>query len=96
MIMQCRKCKRTMDLWEFLTYIEAFFIKIISVAAVPFLIDAIKNKLSTRGIIDSKMAGLANNFEIICPNCKKYVCWDSAAEIESIQLNQERESESCK
>ena len=96
MIMRCRECKRTMDLWEFLAYVEAFFLKAISAAAVPFIMQAIKDQFSTRGIIDSHMAGLANNFEIACPNCKKYVCWDSAAEIESIPLSQEQESESCK
>jgi hypothetical protein len=96
MIMRCRKCKRTMDLWEFLTYVEAFLIRTIIAAAVPFIMQAIKEKLLTRGAIDSHMAGLANNFEIVCPHCKKYVCWDSAAEIESIPLSQERESETCK
>lgn len=96
MMMQCRKCKRTMDLWEFLTYVEAFFMKIISAAAVPFIMTAIKNQFSRKGIIDSHMAGLANNFEIVCPNCKKYICWDSAAEIKSKELNQKRESEACK
>jgi hypothetical protein len=85
-----------MDLWEFLTYVEAFLIRTIIVAAVPFIMDAIKNQFSTRGAIDSHMAGLANNFEIVCPNCKKYICWDSAPEIEPMQLSQERESEECK
>lgn len=96
MIMQCRKCKRAMDLWEFLTYVEAFLIRTIIAAAVPFMMQAIKDKLLTRGAIDSHMVGLANNFEIVCPNCKKYVCWDSAAEIEPIQLSEKWEPESCK
>lgn len=76
--MKCRKCGRTMDLWEFATYVEAYFIKLVAAAAVPFIVTAIKQKLSsgTRGIIDSSMAGLANNFEIACPKCKKPNCWD--------------------
>ncbi len=96
MIIQCRKCKRAMELWEFLTYVEAFFMKIIvSEAAVSFIMLAIKNQFSKKGIIDSHMVGLANNFKIACPHCKKHVCWDSASEIKAKALNQKGESEAC-
>ena len=82
MKMTCRKCGRGMDLSEFLTYTESYLIKAIEVAAVPLLVLAIKRLFATetRGFLDSHMAGLANNFKIVCPNCKKYVCWDPTPE----------------
>lgn len=85
MYMKCRNCGRLMDLWEFLTYAEAYFIKIISAASIPFLIAAIKDRLSTstKDVLGSSMAGLANNFAIACPVCKKAdEPWDPLPEIE--------------
>ncbi|MFH1643635.1 MAG: hypothetical protein ABIA74_00470 [bacterium] len=79
--MNCCKCDREMSLTEFLTYAEAYLLKFIVPAALPFLISAINQKLSdkTRGIIDESMAGLANNFAIACPNCKAIDCWYPAS-----------------
>jgi len=90
MKMKCRKCGRIMDLWKFATYVEAYFIKLVAAAAVPFIVTAITQKLSsgTRGIIDSSMDGLANNFEIACPKCKKPNCWDPAPGEEKSKTSQ--------
>lgn len=74
MIMKCRTCDYEMGLPEFLTYAEAYLIKTLVVAAaIPLLIAMMQKTLSTqtRGLIDGTMAGLANNFSITCPNCKK-------------------------
>ena len=82
MMIKCRFCNKTMDLAEFLTYSEAYLIKTLIIAtAIPLLIALIRNQLSTptRGVIDSTMAGLANNFAIGCPNCKRAdEPWDPA------------------
>ena len=73
-----------MDLWEFLTYAESYFLKILVATAVPFIILAIKQALAsaTRGIIDSQMAGLANSFSITCPKCKIIEGWDPVPDSE--------------
>lgn len=74
MIMKCRKCDYEMELSEFLAYAEAYLIKTLVVAtAIPLLIAMIRNAFSspTKGFIDGTMSGLANNFAISCPNCKK-------------------------
>lgn len=70
-----------MGLAEFLIYGEAYLIKLIAPALVPFMIAAIAQKLSAdtkgtvdsekRGIIDESMSGLAKNFSIACPNCEQ-------------------------
>ena len=72
----CNKCDRVMGLVEFLTYVEAYFLKLIVPAAVSFIIGAIASKISketnkSKGIIDESMSGLANNFSIECPHCKQ-------------------------
>ena len=79
--MKCSKCEREMGLAEFLTYVEAYFLKLIAPAAISFIISAISQKFSstTRGIVDESMAGLANNFAITCPNCKAVDCWYPAS-----------------
>ena len=62
---------------------------------LPFLIDAIKQKLKTetKGFFDSTMAGLANNFAIACPGCKRAdTPWDPAPEKKPRQLKQKSES----
>ncbi|MFA6527039.1 MAG: hypothetical protein WCT20_01305 [Candidatus Babeliales bacterium] len=80
--MKCSNCGREMGLAEFLTYAEAYFLKLIIPATVPFLIAALANEISnktkgavvdgqTRGVIDQSMSGLANNYSIACPHCKK-------------------------
>jgi hypothetical protein len=75
--MKCAECDREVGLVEFLTYVEAYFLKHIVPAAIPFLIAAITQKFSnkpaheTKGIIDETMSGLANNFSITCPNCQQ-------------------------
>ena len=74
MIIKCRVCDYEMGLPEFLTYAEAYLIKTLVVAvAIPLLIAMMHNKFSTptRGFVDGTMAGLANNFSVACPNCKK-------------------------
>src|SRR5215510_10375747 len=74
MFMKCRKCDYEMGLAEFLAYAEAYLIKTLVVAtAIPLLISMMQNYLSTptREFVDGTMAGLANNFSIACPNCKK-------------------------
>ena len=81
--MNCSECGREMGLAEFLTYAEAYFLKLIIPTAIPFIISAINHKLSnetnnTRGVIDESMAGLANNFSIACPHCKQ-VDWYPAS-----------------
>ena len=68
-----------MGLAEFLTYPEAYLMKLIAPSVVSFIVGAISYKLSTgtkgmidsetRGMIDNSMAGLAKNFSIACPNC---------------------------
>jgi len=68
-----------MGLAEFLTYPEAYLLKLIAPTLVPIFIaalaQAISNKTTktfddrTRGFIDESMAGLAKNFSIECPNC---------------------------
>lgn len=100
MKMTCRNCGRKMGLWEFLTYIETYFIKLVAAASIPFLIAAIKDRLSrekgpaeTRGIIDESMAGLANNFAIACPGCKRAdEPWDPVQDKKSKKINQENET----
>ncbi len=79
--MKCCKCEREMGLAEFLTYVEAYLLKLIAPAAITFIISAITHKFSneTRGIVDESMAGLANNFAITCPNCKAVDCWYPAS-----------------
>ncbi len=86
--MKCGNCGREMGLMEFLTYVEAYFLKTIVPATIPFLLAAIATKLSigtkeinigkTRGVIDTSMAGLSNNFSITCPHCKQ-VDWYPAS-----------------
>jgi len=81
--MKCRHCNRKMDFVEFLTYPAAYFLKLIAPAVIPAVIAAILRELSVqnKGVIDSGMAGLANNFEIACPECKKVdKPWDPAPE----------------
>lgn len=64
-----------MELAEFLTYPEAYLLKLIAPTLVPIFISALALKISkiteTRGFIDESMAGLAKNFSIECPNCGK-------------------------
>lgn len=44
----------------------------------------------TRGWVDSSMAGLANNFAIACPNCKRSDdAWDPAPIEKPKKLKQE-------
>jgi hypothetical protein len=83
-----------MGLPEFLTYAETYLLKIIVVTAIPFLIAAIKQKLSTetRGFIDGSMAGLANNFKITCPNCKQVENWYPASGKKPKKVKQKNES----
>ena len=87
MMMKCRYCKKKMDLAEFLTYAEAYLIKNILIAtAIPLFIAMMKHWLltPTKGLIDSTMAGLANNFAMECPQCKRSdKPWDPAPEKES-------------
>ncbi len=80
--MRCDKCGKEMHLFEFLTYAEAYLLKAIVIASVPFVLAAIKNLLltPTRGLINDTMAGLANNFKIKCPKCKKRCCWEALSE----------------
>ncbi len=76
---KCNNCGREMGLTEFLTYPEAYLMKLIIPLVVPFIVTAIANEIATRakasaggetrGIIDNSMAGLAQNFSIACPNC---------------------------
>ena len=76
---KCCNCDREMGLTEFLTYPEAYLMKLIIPLVVPFIVTAIANELAfrskapaggkTRGVIDNGMAGLAKNFSIACPNC---------------------------
>jgi len=78
---KCCNCDREMGLTEFLTYPEAYLMKLIIPLVVPFIVTAIANELAsrtnesvggaTRGVIDNGMAGLAKNFSISCPNCGK-------------------------
>ena len=94
MVMQCRNCKRKMDLVEFLAYASSCLIKIVIVpTVVPLLIECIKEYILsvTRGPIGCGMAGIANSFSIACPKCKKFnQTWDPALEEE-----EKRKSVSC-
>lgn len=96
MMMKCRYCKKKMDLAEFLTYAEAYLIKNVLVAvAIPLFIAMIKHWLSTptKGFIDSTMAGLANNFAMECPQCKRAdKPWDPAPVKKPKTLKQENEN----
>ncbi|MCF7799991.1 hypothetical protein K9L05_03995 [Candidatus Babeliales bacterium] len=92
----CNKCSREMGLVEFLTYVEAYFLKLIVPAAVSFIISAVANKLSketseSRGIIDETMSGLANNFSIECPHCKQ-IDWSPISCKKTNKLNQKEEN----
>ena len=76
---KCCNCDRAMGLAEFLTYPEAYLMKLIAPILVPYFVGLMAQKFSTqtkgvadgetRGVIDNSMAGLAKNFSIACPNC---------------------------
>lgn len=75
---KCNNCGREMGLAEFLTYPEAYLLKLIAASLVPLFIsalaqkiaiDAKENKHAKKGLIDESMAGLAKNFSIECPIC---------------------------
>lgn len=95
MKMKCRECGREMDLWEFATYAEAYLLKsAIESGIAAFFIVAMKHYFltQTKGFIDSHMAGLANNFAIQCPKCKKADVWDPAPGKENIVISKNDES----
>jgi|GEM_PF-1234046 hypothetical protein len=76
---RCNGCGREMGLTEFLTYPKAYLIKRIAPALVPIFVSLLVQNITnnkkgrstydTRGMIDTSMAGLAENFSIHCPNC---------------------------
>lgn len=93
MQMECRKCKRVMHFGEFIVAAELYFLKMIVKEAVPFLIDAIKEKFfgAKKGFLDLQMIGLANNFSVSCPNFKNFECWDAISIV--IEKEQQKENQ---
>lgn len=82
--MICTECGNDIDLTGFLAHVSSSLLKsIVALLGKEFFkqvlsaaLEAILNKLmSTRGIIDTSMAQLANDCEIVCPKCKKASFW---------------------
>ena len=77
---------------EFITYIEAYFLKKLEDVFVKFVMQAAEFYLlnQTRGILDNQMTGWANNLNIACPACKHVGGWVSAPE----EIKQEQNKKS--
>ena len=93
--MKCSNCDREVGLVEFSTYAEAYFLKLMLPALATFVVGAITYRFThatheTRGIIDETMAGLANNFSIMCPHCKQ-IDWYPASGVKPKKLEQKSE-----
>ena len=94
MEIECRKCKRVMFFGEFIVVAELYFFKMIVKEAVPFVMNALKDKFLSqeKGFFDNQMAGFANNLSIPCPNCKKFECWDAVVVQAPIEVKQENKT----
>lgn len=82
--MICTNCGNDVDLAGFLVHVSSSLLKsIVVLLGEEFLkrtlsaaLDAVLSKLmQTRGIIDTSMAQLANDYEMVCPKCKKVSGW---------------------
>ncbi len=95
MKMKCNKCGRAMYLAEFISYPEAYLVKLLREHCVTFLIKVLQYYTMplTRSSWDNHMAGLANSFDIKCPVCTN-CSWDPVDE--ELELKQQKIDEEKK
>ncbi|GEM_PF-2641304 len=89
MKIQCEKCGKQMDVWEFVAHIEFYFLSALETILIQFLVEAAKFYLLTphKGFVDGHMATIANRSKIKCSKCESVDRWNTISEIIPNQVN---------